>query len=201
MRSLYEDVWEELPPDLEPYELERRRAFLLAELAAEDRLLDLGCGEGDFAAAAAPVCRQVVAADVATGALERARGRHAGLDLRLIPPHGPFGFDDGAFTVVWASETIEHVADTARWLSEVRRILAPGGRLLITTPFHGRIGLAVAALRGPEDLLDPAGQHLRFYTKRSLRSLLADFGFGEVDVRGSGGVPLFRRLLLARAVR
>lgn len=201
MRSLYEDVWEELPPGLEPYELERRRAFLLAELMAADRLLDLGCGEGDFAAAAAAVCGQVVAADIAAGALERARARHAALDLRLLPPHGPFGFDDGAFTVVWASETIEHVADTALWLSEVRRILAPGGRLLITTPFHGRVGLAVAALRGPEDLLDPVGQHLRFYTARSLRSLLADFGFGEVDVRGSGGVPLFRRLLLARAVR
>jgi len=103
--------------------------------------------------------------------------------------------------MVWASETIEHVADTARWLSEVRRILAPGGRLLITTPFHGRAGLAVAALRCPEDLLDPVGQHLRFYTKRSLRSLLEDFGFGDVAVRGSGGLPLFRRLLLARAVR
>ncbi|MEI7625678.1 MAG: methyltransferase domain-containing protein [Actinomycetota bacterium] len=201
MESLYEDLWDQLPTGLKPYEFARRREFLLAGLTTSDRMLDLGCGEGDFAAVAADVCDLVVAADIATGALERARQRHPDLDLRIVAPHGPFEFDDGSFTVVWASEVLEHVADTARWLSEVRRILAPGGRLLITTPFHGRISLATTALRGSQQLLDPVGQHLRYYTASSLRLLLEDFAFGEIDVRSSGGPPLFRRMLLARAAR
>jgi ubiquinone/menaquinone biosynthesis C-methylase UbiE len=93
---------------------------------------------------------------------------------------------------------IEHVADTARWLSEVRRVLVPGGRLLLTTPAHGR---AAIALRGVERYSEPLGDHLHLYTRRSLRGLLADFGFSDLEVRSSGGLPPLRRMLLASATR
>ena len=103
-----------------------------------------------------------------------------------------------SFDVVWTSEVIEHVADTARWLSEVRRVLVPRGRLLLTTPSHGRLRVAVS---GIEAFSDPLGDHLHLYTKGSLENLLAEFGFDEISVRTAGGPPLLRRLLLARAVR
>jgi ubiquinone/menaquinone biosynthesis C-methylase UbiE len=93
---------------------------------------------------------------------------------------------------------IEHVADTARWLSEVRRVLVPRGRVLLTTPSHGRLRLLAG---GIERYSEPLGDHLHLYTARSLRGLLAEFGFGEIDVRSVGGAPLARRLVLARAVR
>jgi SAM-dependent methyltransferase len=105
---------------------------------------------------------------------------------------------DRALDLGWASEVIEHIADTASWLSEVRRVLAPTGRLLVTTPDHGRIRLLIG---GIERHSEPLGDHLHLYTRRSLRELLAGFGFGEVNVRPVGGVPLMRRLLLGRAVR
>ncbi len=93
---------------------------------------------------------------------------------------------------------IEHIADTAGWLSEVRRVLAPGGRLLITTPAHGRLRLL---LHGIEPYSDPQGDHLHLYTARSLRTLLADFDFEPIDVRALTGPPLLRATLAARAVR
>jgi 2-polyprenyl-3-methyl-5-hydroxy-6-metoxy-1,4-benzoquinol methylase len=99
---------------------------------------------------------------------------------------------------VWSSEVIEHVADTARWLSEVRRVLVPRGRLLLTTPSHGRLRLLVG---GIERFSEPLGDHLHLYTARSLRELLQAFGFGEISVQTAAGLPLARRLLLARAVR
>ena len=99
---------------------------------------------------------------------------------------------------MWSSEVIEHVADTARWLSEVRRVLEPRGRVLLTTPSHGRLRLLAG---GIERYSQPLGDHLHLYTARSLRELLRDFGFGEIEVRAAGGPPLARRLLLARAVR
>jgi hypothetical protein len=68
----------------------------------------------------------------------------------------------------------------------------------VTTPDHGRIRLLIG---GIERHSEPLGDHLHLYTQRSLRALLAGFGFGEVSVRAVGGVPLMRRLLLARAVR
>ena len=47
---------------------------------------------------------------------------------------GEWELPDAAFDVVWAGEVIEHVADTAGWLSEVRRVLRPGGTLLLEHP-------------------------------------------------------------------
>jgi SAM-dependent methyltransferase len=198
VRDYYEELWEGLPEDLEPPDLEMRRRFALTDLAPSDRVLDLGCGAADLTAEIARVAPHTVGADVAEAALARARRRHPDLDLRLVPLDGPLPFEDGAFDVVFSSEVIEHVADTARWLSEVRRVLAPGGRLLLTTPDHGRLRLL---LGGVERYCDPVGDHLHLYTARSLRGLLRDFGFSDIAVRGAGGAPLMRRVLLARAVR
>ena len=161
-------------------------------------MLDLGCGAGDLAADLAAAGAEVTAADVAQAALDRAARRHPELELRLIAIDGPLPFEDGAFDAVWSSEVIEHVADTARWLSEVRRVLAPRGRLLLTTPSHGRLRLLAG---GIERYSEPLGDHLHLYTARSLRALLGDFEFGEIEVRTAAGPPLARRLLLARAVR
>jgi 2-polyprenyl-3-methyl-5-hydroxy-6-metoxy-1,4-benzoquinol methylase len=198
VKEYYEELWERLPEDLTPPDLALRRRFALAHVARGDRVLDLGCGAGDLAAEMARAGAQVTAADVTTNALDRAVRRHPELKVRLIAIDGPLPFEDGAFDVVWSSEVIEHVGDTARWMSEVRRLLAPGGRLLLTTPSHGRLRLLVG---GIERYSEPLGDHLHLYTARSLRKLLRDFGYGEIELRSAGGPPLARRLLLARGVR
>jgi ubiquinone/menaquinone biosynthesis C-methylase UbiE len=199
LRDYFEDVWERLPAELEPPDLAVRRDFLArAGIAAGERAIDLGCGAGDFTAQLAAAGADVVGADVAEAALARARTAHPEIAFALVPVDGPLPFADNEFSVVWASEVIEHVADTARWLSEVRRVLTPGGRLLLTTPAHGRLAVA---LWGIERYSDPVGDHLHLYTRRSLHGLLADFDFSEIEVRARGGVPALRRILLASAVR
>ena len=167
-------------------------------MRAGDRALDLGCGAGDFTAALAEARAQPIGAEVAEAALDRARAEHAELDFRLVPIEGPLPFEDNSFELVWASEGIEHVADTAQWLSEVRRVLAPAGRLLVTTPSHGRLRVAIT---GVDRFSEPLGDHLHLYTKGSLQTLLEEFGFSEVEVRAVAGPPLFRRSLYSRAVR
>ena len=198
VREYFEDVWRGLPADLRHPDFELRSRFLREHVRAGDRVLDLGSGDGSFTAAAAALGADVVGAEVAAAAIERARRRHAGLEFRLVPVDGPLPFEDGSFELVWSSEVIEHVADTARWLSEVRRVLKPAGRLLLTTPSHGRLRLL---LGGVEQFSEPLGDHLHLYTLRSLSGLLVDFGFGDVRVRRSGGPPWLRRLLLASAAR
>ena len=95
-----------------------------------------------------------------------------------------------------------YVADTAAWLSEVRRVLRPSGRLLLSTPAHGRLSMLRLALsrNALAEHFDPRGEHLRFYTRGTLTELLEDFRFEAVDVRAAGS-PRGGRLLLARAVR
>jgi SAM-dependent methyltransferase len=198
MRDYYEDLWRRLPEDLAPPDLRLRLTHLRAGVRAGDRVLDLGCGDGRFTQEIARMGAAPIGVDVAQAALDRASGGHPDLDFRLAPIDGPLPFDDVAFDVVWTSEVIEHVADTARWLSEVRRVLVPRGRLLLTTPSHGRLRVAAG---GIEAFSEPLGDHLHLYTRASLKTVLAEFGFDAISVRTAGGPPFFRRLLLARAVR
>jgi SAM-dependent methyltransferase len=197
VKDYYEQVWERLPERLQPPELDLRRRFLLSEVGRGDRALDLGCGAGTFAAMLAAAGAVVTGVEVAEAALSRARAAHPELDFRLVPLDGPLPFDDGEFDLIWASEVIEHVADTERWLQEVARVLAPGGRLLVTTPNHPRAALAA---RGIEHYSEPFGDHLHLYTRGSLATALTDLGFQQVEVRAVGGLPLLKRLLLARAI-
>ena len=198
MRDYYEDLWQRLPDELAPPDFERRRRFLLGTLRQGERVLDLGCGTGEFTAALAAAGAAPIGVEVSHAALERARSRHPDLDIRLAPTDGPLPLKDCSFDLVWATEVIEHVADTARWLSEIRRVLRPGGRLLLTTPSHGRMRIV---LGGIERYSEPLGDHLHLYTRRSLAQTLGELGFGEVTVEAVGGPPLLRRLLFARGVR
>lgn len=199
VREYYEELWTRLPETLALPDLELRQAFLRAQVRSGDRALDLGCGQGDFAALLEYAgAARVTGAEVAEAALVRARRRHPGLDFVRVQLDGPLPFADDEFDLVWASEVIEHVADTARWLSEVRRVLRPGGRLALTTPSHGRLRLLLA---GIEAHSEPLGDHLHLYSRRSLHAVLAELGFTSVDVRAAAGPPGWRRLLLARAGR
>jgi 2-polyprenyl-6-hydroxyphenyl methylase / 3-demethylubiquinone-9 3-methyltransferase len=202
-RDHHEALWQTLPEGLEPSDFDVRRRFLLEHIAAGERVLDVGCAEGRFAAELARAGAEVVGVDVAEEPLRRARARHLELDLRLVDEQGPWDLEDASFDAVWAGEVIEHVADTAAWLSQVRRVLRSGGRLLLSTPDHGpllrlRLACSTRAFAGH---FDPRGEHLRFYVRATLVALLEDFGFEDVEVRAAGGLPGARRLLLARAIR
>lgn len=167
-----------------------------------ERVLDLGCGDGRFAAAAAGAgAAEVVGVDVAEAALARARAAHPALHFERVAPGGELPFGDATFDVVWCSEVLEHVVDTARLLSEARRVLRTGGALVATTPDHPLLRRVGLALGGWERVLDPRGADLRFYTARSLGELLTDFGFEDVEIRHAGGPPLLRRHLLASGRR
>ncbi|HEV3229042.1 MAG TPA: class I SAM-dependent methyltransferase [Solirubrobacteraceae bacterium] len=199
----FDAIWSAVPEGAQPEDFAARRGFLLRHVAAGERVLDLGCGTGEFTAAQAQAGAQPVGVDISQEALRRARERHPDLDLRLAPATGPLPLDDAEMDAVWAGDVIEHVLDTGVWLSEVRRVLRPGGRLLLTTPYHGRLATILMGVRPGafEAHFDPRSDHLRFYTAASLRELLLDFHFEDVTIRPAGGWPGLRRSLRAVARR
>ena len=157
------------------------------------RALDLGCGDGRLSALLA--ADELVAADVSGVALERAGRRLPGAERVLVEPDAPLPFEDPSFDLVLCAETIEHVRDVQLLLSEVRRVLRPGGTLALTTPAHGRLTGLDVLFRGFERRFDPLSPHLRFLTARSLRRLLEQLGFDVVSLRRTSGT------LLAEATR
>jgi SAM-dependent methyltransferase len=180
--------WDDAPQDPEPWRWAWRRELLLGELRPADRWLDLGCGAGRFLTLAP----DAIGVDVSPAALERAARNAPGADLRLVEADTlPLGH--GEVDLVWCSEVIEHVAGALELLQEVRRVLKPGGRLLLTTPGHPLLRrVAIAALRFDEHF-DPLGEHVRFFTRSSLARTLESAGLpGDVG----GGATL-----VARSVR
>jgi ubiquinone/menaquinone biosynthesis C-methylase UbiE len=172
-----------------------RRDFLLGLVARGERVLDLGCGLGDFTAALAAHGAWPIGCDVAQEPLRRARQRYG--ELQFTRSGATLPFADGSFDVVWMGEVLEHVQDGLGLLAEVGRVLRPGGRLLISTPDHGalrRLWFGLSA-RAFERAFDPRSDHVRFFTARSLRGLLVAVGLGEVRITKHHGV------LLASAIR
>src|SRR5215208_4943423 len=201
MRDFYEGVWAGMPEDPQPWAWRPRRALLLDEARAGERVLDLGCGAGRFVDALRGVGAVPVGVELAEAALERARRNVPGADLRLVAPDGSLPLGHGEIDLVWCSEVLEHVPDTVAFLTEIRRVLRPGGRLLLTVPDHGRLKRTLLALAHYDAHYDPLGQHVRFYTRRSLSRALHATGFEGVSLATLGGPPLLRRALVARALR
>lgn len=99
------------------------------------RVLDVACGAGYGSDMLVGVARCVMGLDLDVGAAAHARThyRHEGLrftvgDAVRLP------FRDANFDAVVSFETIEHLAEIPRYLGEVRRVLAPGGVYIVSTP-------------------------------------------------------------------
>lgn len=162
-------------------------------LPEAEEALDLGCGDGRLTRFLR--ARSVVGADTSVVALERAARRVRGMRAVRVRPDEPLPFDDSCFDLVLCTETVEHVRDVQLFLSEMRRVLRPRGRLALTTPVHSRRTALSVFLRGWESEFEPLSPHLRFFTRRSLQKLLDDQGF---DVES---IAVKHRTLLARATR
>jgi ubiquinone/menaquinone biosynthesis C-methylase UbiE len=171
---------------------------LLRALARErlGRVLDVGSGDGTFAARLAAQGAQVTGVDPAPTALARARAAHPELEFVAPAVDGGLPFPDASFDAVTCVNVLQHVTDTQALLSEVRRVLVAGGLLAVAVPFHGRLRNVLVALGSFERNYDPLAPEVRFYTSRSLETLLREVGFEQVRVDARGGPPLLRETLI-----
>jgi ubiquinone/menaquinone biosynthesis methyltransferase len=110
----------------------KRRLIDLAAAGPSDRVLDLACGTGDLLLAAAERARIVIGLDITPRMLQLARLRRTRIqnfalvtgDMLALP------FHDARFEVVTTGYGLRNVPDLRVALSEIHRVLAPGGRFL-----------------------------------------------------------------------
>jgi len=120
--------------------LAARYGFILNHLPTHpSRILDLGCGDGFLAFSIATRGHDVVGCDPSITGIQLAERqtspRKVTGHLAFVHQQGePVPFEDGSFDVVILADVIEHVSPPAQLLCSARRVLTPGGTLLLSTP-------------------------------------------------------------------
>ena len=161
------------------------------------RLLDFGCGAGQFLELAAERGFRATGIDLSEGAVERARA--AGLDAYSGTPAAVPAIAAGGFDVVTLWSVLAHLATPVEDLAALRELLAPGGVAMVLTVNAESLQLK----RDGERWNGFTPNHLRFYGPSTLPRLFQRAGFGPADVRPMYGdlVETGRAPLTARQER
>ncbi|MFO0596456.1 MAG: class I SAM-dependent methyltransferase [Myxococcaceae bacterium] len=168
----------------------RRQLLMCLEFAPHSRrTLDVGCSAGYVLAAAASLGLEPTGMDIAAYAAKLARERGYGAatgSLTELP------FRDGAFDVITAKHTLEHVDVPKRGLSELARVLAPGGVALVVVPDADYWHMRVSPKNGRYFRPDRLGwQHHVYYDVPTLHRALTQAG---LEVVSNDKAMLRRRL-------
>jgi demethylmenaquinone methyltransferase/2-methoxy-6-polyprenyl-1,4-benzoquinol methylase len=179
-----------------------RRETAAAVVRPGDRVLDVCCGTGDLALAAADAGANVTGLDFSAPMLERARRKSTQVEWLEGDALG-LPFPEGSFDAVTIGFGLRNVANVERGLEELRRVLKPGGRLAIleiTRPrglmapfyrfwFDGVIPLAGKVLPGGSAYSYLPASVRRFPAPEGLAKLLDEAGFDEIRWRlVAGGI-------------
>ena len=158
------------------------------------RLLDVGAADGLLSRQLTQRGWRVTAIE-GDPALAQAGARHC---ERVIPVNLdreiPVG--EGPFDVIVYGDVLEHLVDPLRVLVELDRCLVPGGFVIISLPNIAHLWIRLLLLVGRFDYLDRGildHSHLRFFTERSMRAMLADAGL-SIERFTATPAPLYQIL-------
>jgi len=166
------------------------------------RVLDVGCGFAHLVRALAEQGHQAHGCDISEELINYHREHSPFAEFKLSRIDEKLPYDEGAFDVVISSEVVEHVYDVLGFLRQLARCVRPGGSLVLTTPYHGVRKIVALTLAGKfETHFDPLGQHIRFFTPKSLSRCLSQCGLKMTRWQGLGRVPGLWKTMLVEAIK
>jgi SAM-dependent methyltransferase len=184
-----------------------------------DRILDIGCGDGEFTALLKDAARakEAFGVELSEAGAELAQRRNIRA-VQLDIDESSFPFPEDYFELIFAGEVIEHLFDPDHLLEECHRVLKPAGIFIITTrnlssfynritlllgyqPFSTSVSLRHNAGRPFELSSEILGDHIRVFTYRALRDLVRLSKFEIIETQGSPSVLPERKSFLISTLR
>lgn len=166
----------------------RMAAAVRALGGSPKRVLDFGCGTGAGSRILIGAGHTVTGVDASESGIRLAVSQVPGGTFYHLDAENDLPFENNAFDACVCTEVIEHLLDVRGFLSEVHRVLTPGGVFFLTTPFHGWIKNLLLITLNFDTHFIPTGEHIRFFSRRSLQACLAEAGF---NVEQFGGIGRF----------
>lgn len=175
----------------------------LAELKPGATILDAGCGNGTFAAQLGRHGYRVIGVDLSESGVAAARVNCPTGTFHVASIYNDFGaLGVDAVDAVVSLEVIEHLYDPLAYLQNCARVLKPGGKLVLSTPYHGWLKNVVMALGGRFDShAHPwkLGGHIKFFSKRSITALMHEAGLNTEQTIGTRRLPWLWMSMVVRA--
>jgi SAM-dependent methyltransferase len=195
-QQYYENYWKNgiddwSPTDVQMDEFEEQ---LLADyIPSGAKVLDFGCGNGSHVGMYLHATgRLYTGLDVSEVAVEACRAK--GLEAICYMPEASLPFDDSSLDAVVSFEVLEHLFSPADAVAEIYRVLRPGGYFIGSVPnaafIANRVLMAIGYINpggSPSTSLKKpwADPHVRFFTKRTVRTFFHDMGFTDIRICGT----------------
>jgi len=191
----------------------RENILKLLDFNQGAKLLDLGCDDGVWTQRLA---EKIGTKDVYGVEMSDARRKEAiarGIRVKKFNLNEKFSFEDESFDVIHSNQVIEHLSNTDNFISEMFRVLKPGGYIILSTVnlvgWHNIISLILGyqpfdlsnvSVKGnignplsfwnknseAEGALNKSWQHIRIFTTHALFEFLRIYGFVNLSVKSSG---------------
>jgi 2-polyprenyl-3-methyl-5-hydroxy-6-metoxy-1,4-benzoquinol methylase len=164
------------------------------------RVLDLGCGNGSLSHAIAEHGCEVVGIDTSAPGIAISRQsfpqcQFIQADIYDLPDIDLLH----SFDVVLAIEVIEHLLYPKELAKTAKKCLKPGGRLILSTPYHGYFKNLALAITGKMDnhftVLWDNG-HVKFFSVATITKLLEIEGYTDIEFRFAGRFPYLWKSML-----
>lgn len=168
--------------------------------ANNQKLFEIGCGNGATADMLGQLGFDVTGVDTSISGIQIANKSFPHLKLFQGSAYDDLVKKYGRFPIVISLEVIEHLFYPRKFASTFYSLLEDGGMGVISTPYHGYLKNLALALTGKMDahfssLWD--GGHIKFWSMRTLTSLLYETGFEDISFVRVGRIPFLAKSMIA----
>ena len=165
----------------------------------DKRIFEIGCGNGATAHLLSDMGFEVTGIDTSVSGIKIARQSGKGV-FEVADVYDDLAAAYGLFPVVISLEVIEHCVFPRKFATTLLHLLDQGGVGIISTPYHSYWKNLALAVTGKMDdhftaLWD--GGHIKFFSEKTLTSLLREVGFKKISFIRAGRIPLLAKSMIA----